>query len=64
MNVSVGFNCVVCAFASVSSVGVSVLQDWDIQPEAGEELSLSFRKSWFSSDVLLLGSFFSNATMF
>lgn len=66
-NVSVGFDCVVCAFASVSSVCVSVLQDWDIQPLAGEELFLSFRESWFSSDVLLLGSFFvffSNAGIF
>lgn len=31
----------------MSSVGVSVLEDWDIQPQVGEEHALSIRKSWF-----------------
>lgn len=30
-----------CAFAHVSSVGVSELQGWDTQPQACEELFLS-----------------------
>lgn len=45
-NVFVVFNWVLGAFANVSSVGVSVLQDWDIQSQA-DELSLSVRESWF-----------------
>ena len=45
-NVFVDFNWVLGAFANVSSVGVSVLRDQDIQPQVNE-LSLSNRERWF-----------------